>query len=77
MVPWKDFASENPALAAEGERLLYRFGLGLGFLATVRKDSGPRVHPVCPILAGGHSATFSRGDFARLLVVTGKGATDD
>lgn len=32
--------------------LLYQHGLGLGFLATVRADGGPRVHPICPILAG-------------------------
>jgi hypothetical protein len=25
--------------------------LGLGFLATIRKDGGPRVHPVCPVIS--------------------------
>ena len=30
--------------------LLYQFGVGLGFLATIRLDSGPRLHPICPIL---------------------------
>lgn len=34
------------------EALLYQHGLGLGFLATVRSDGGPRVHPICPMLAG-------------------------
>jgi hypothetical protein len=26
------------------------FDVGLGFLATVRPDAGPRVHPICPLL---------------------------
>lgn len=51
MLSWSDFATANPALAGTGEKLLYQFGVGLAFLATVRKDGGPRVHPVCPILA--------------------------
>lgn len=47
---WAAFAEERPDLAQEGRDLLYQFGVGLGFLATVRRDGGPRVHPVCPIL---------------------------
>ena len=35
-----------------GRALLYQFGVGLGFLATTRADGGPRVHPMCPVLAG-------------------------
>jgi hypothetical protein len=30
---------------------LYQFGPGLAYLATVRADGGPRVHPVCPHIA--------------------------
>ena len=37
-------------MAAIGSRLLYQHGIGLGFLATVRRDGGPRVHPICPVL---------------------------
>jgi hypothetical protein len=33
--------------------LLFQFGVGLAFLATIRKDGGPRVHPVCPFLSSG------------------------
>ncbi len=33
-----------------GRSLIYEHGLGLGFLATVRPDGGPRVHPICPVL---------------------------
>ena len=47
---WSDFAARRPQLAAEGRRLLYQYGVGLAFLATTRRDGGPRVHPVCPLL---------------------------
>lgn len=30
--------------------LFYQYGIGLGFLATVRPDGGPRLHPICPII---------------------------
>ena len=47
---WGDLIVARPDLAAVGGRLLYPFDIGLGFLATVRRDGGPRVHPICPIL---------------------------
>ncbi len=50
---WDEFRRDAPALADAGARLLYQYGLGLGYLATVRKDGGPRIHPFCPILAEG------------------------
>jgi hypothetical protein len=53
MVTWKDFAAAAPDLAEVGGRLLTQFGVGLAFLATVRADGGPRLHPVCPVLSGG------------------------
>ena len=53
MVRWSDFRSARPDLAHAGEGLLYQFGVGLAFLATVRLDGGPRVHPMCPILSEG------------------------
>jgi len=54
MLTWGDFRSARPDLAVAGRRLLYNFGIGLGFLATVRSDGGPRVHPICPILTDDH-----------------------
>lgn len=30
---------------------MYQFGVGLAFLATVRSDGGPRMHPMCPLIA--------------------------
>src|SRR5262249_18710673 len=53
MVTWKQFEESNPSLAAAGRKLLYQHGVGLGYIATVRKDGGPRVHPFCPILTEG------------------------
>ena len=47
---WGEFREKNEDLAAKGHTLLYQYGIGLGFIATVRKDGGPRVHPCCPIL---------------------------
>jgi hypothetical protein len=38
-------------MAEAGYALLYQYRVGLGYLATVRKDGGPRVHPVCPVIA--------------------------
>jgi hypothetical protein len=52
-VTWTTFERERPDLAEAGRALLYQFGVGLAFLATVRPDGGPRVHPMCPILDAG------------------------
>ena len=47
---WTDLAAARGDIAAAGRRLFYVHGIGLGFLATVRADGGPRVHPICPVL---------------------------
>lgn len=41
-----------PELARVGSTLLNQFGVGLAFLATVRGDGAPRLHPVCPVISG-------------------------
>lgn len=51
MVTWKEFAAAEPDLAEVGRSLLFQFKVGLAFLATVRKDGAPRLHPVCPVLS--------------------------
>jgi len=51
MVTWKTFAAVEPDLAGTGRALLEQFGVGLAFLATVRKTGAPRLHPVCPVLS--------------------------
>ena len=52
MLTWKQFNEQRPDLAEGGRSLLYQFGVGLAFLGTVRKDGGPRVHPMCPCISG-------------------------
>lgn len=51
MITWTEFEQRQPALAQAGHAQFYQHNLGLGFLATVRRDGGPRVHPVCPIIS--------------------------
>ncbi len=53
MVSWGEFEQRAPELAARGRAILYHFGVPLGYLATVRRDGGPRVHPFCPIVFAG------------------------
>jgi hypothetical protein len=51
MITWTEFERQQSTLAAAGRRQLYQVGIGLAFLATVRRDGGPRVHPVCPVIS--------------------------
>lgn len=55
---WEAFERDAPALAAAGHRLLYQHGPGLGYLATLRRDGAPRLHPVCPVVAVGGLYVF-------------------
>jgi hypothetical protein len=50
MLTWGEFQRAQPQHAAAGRALLYQFGVGLGFLGTIRPDGGPRVHPICPVV---------------------------
>lgn len=52
MARWGEFAAMAPEMAAAGRGLIYQFGPGLGYLATIRKDGGPRLHPFCPAICG-------------------------
>lgn len=53
---WKDLEVANPALAAFGTQ---RFSQErVAYLATVKKDGSPRVHPVTPIIGDGHLFVF-------------------
>lgn len=50
MLTWKQFREARPEMADAGRQLFYQFGVGLAFLGTVRRDGGPRLHPMCPVL---------------------------
>ena len=55
MTTWGAFAEAAPELAAFGVgRLMER----PAYLATVRVGGAPRVHPVTPIIGGGHLFVF-------------------
>src|SRR4249919_3947 len=51
MVTWRMFETESPELAAFGRERIHR---RVSFLATIRADGGPRVHPVTPWIFDGH-----------------------
>lgn len=52
---WQNFANAVPELAGFGEK---RFKAAPAYLATVRANGMPRVHPVTPIIAEGHLLLF-------------------
>ena len=52
---WQDFASAHPELCDFGAS---RFKEGPAFLATIRKDGSPRIHPVDPDVIDGHLLVF-------------------
>jgi hypothetical protein len=49
MATWSHFVTAVPHLAAQVHAFFAPFGQSLGYLATVRPDGGPRVHPVMPL----------------------------
>jgi hypothetical protein len=51
MATWAQFAAAAPELAALGLALLNKYQIA--YLATVRKDGAPRVHPVSPFIIEG------------------------
>ncbi len=51
MASWAEFARAEPEMAAVGAALLETHHLA--YLATVRADGAPRVHPVAPFLIDG------------------------
>ncbi len=57
MGTWSDFAASDPGLAAFGEA---RFkDAEVAYLATVRVDGSPRVHPVTPFIGHGRLFLFT------------------
>ena len=52
---WSAFAADEPELAAFGEE---RLGAPPAYIATVRVDGSPRVHPVTPIFGAGGLFVF-------------------
>jgi len=70
MATWSDFVQQRPDLAEAARRLLYQHGVGLAYIATLRRDGRPRLHPICPILNGSRLFAFiipspKQGDLRR------------
>jgi hypothetical protein len=55
MASWAEFEVAAPELAAFGRA---RLSSGVAYLATVKSDGGPRVHPVTPIIGEGRMFLF-------------------
>ena len=53
MARWLELERGAPEIARTGREMLYKFGPGLAYLATVRRDGGLRLHPFCPVVTGG------------------------
>ena len=56
MATWAEFETAAPELAAVAARLWpdpVSGQFAVAYIATVRRDGGPRLHPFCPILAAG------------------------
>ncbi len=56
MKTWHDFSVEETDLASIGKQLLFpsREHVGLAFIATLRKDGAPRLHPISLVISQGH-----------------------
>lgn len=52
---WKTFESQSPDLAEFAKTRLHN---KVAYLATIRKDGSPRVHPFTPIIGEGHFFVF-------------------
>ena len=52
---WQNLENENPELAQTGQRRLHG---RVSYLATVRSNGAPRVHPVTPIIGEGRLFVF-------------------
>ncbi len=50
-ISWRNLTESRPDLTDAGRELFYQVGVGLAFMSTVRPDGGPRLHPVCPLIA--------------------------
>jgi hypothetical protein len=58
MASWSDLEREAATIATEGRRLLEARGHGEAFLATVRGESAPRIHPISMAIVDGEVLAF-------------------
>jgi hypothetical protein len=58
MHSWAEFEAARPVMAATARRLFWIPGFGLGYLATVRRDGAPRIHPIDIAIVDGRLVAF-------------------
>jgi hypothetical protein len=58
MASWRELEAAEPAMAATARRLFWIPGFGLGYLATVRPDGAPRIHPIDIAIVDGRLVAF-------------------
>ena len=60
MRSWIEFSLEAPEIADLGKQMLLqtRANIGFAFLATIRKDGGPRLHPISLVFSTDHLFVF-------------------
>jgi hypothetical protein len=78
MERWSEFAAEQPDMAEAGRTLLYQFRVGLGYLATVRKDgdhASIRCARSLPTAACMSSSAISRRKFMTSAAMGGSPCT--
>jgi hypothetical protein len=56
MVPWRKFEARIPQMAAVGFKKMNR---RITYLATLKKDGAPNLHPVTPFIGGGMLFMFT------------------
>jgi nitroimidazol reductase NimA-like FMN-containing flavoprotein (pyridoxamine 5'-phosphate oxidase superfamily) len=62
---WAEFETATPTLASRGRELLQRGDAGEAFLATVRDQEPPRIHPINVAIVDGHLYAFILGSAKR------------
>ena len=73
MVSWSQFEAGAPQIAGAGRKLIHQHGIGLAYLATLRKDGAPRLHPICPtVFEGGLYALIGPSHKRRDLLRNGR-----
>lgn len=56
MKVWKEFSTEEPEISEQGKKMLFRSRehVGPAFIATLRKDGAPRLHPISIVISKEH-----------------------
>lgn len=65
MATWAQMATAAPEIAATGQRLLRRSGIGEALLATARAGGLLRINPVYAEIVDGHLLTFVQAGSAK------------